>query len=178
MTEQHTSLASVSNQQDRGQIAVGTGVVLVSLVMGLATWRMTQPEHVDPGARWVPGLCAVALCVCGCWLVWEAMSGGWRNTATMARTQQLQVGPWVWVTTGMLLIGLLITHAGFVLAASVGYVLVVQGLRRTAVPVSQMRLRVVIKDALWGLVIAYVVLKVFTSMLGVQLPMLMDAGWL
>lgn len=178
MTEQQAALASVSNHRDRGQIAVGMSVVLLSLVMAVATWQMGLPEHADPGARWVPGLCAAALCVCGCWLVWEAVSGGWRNTVTAPHTQQLQIGPWVWVTTGMLLMGLLITPMGFVLAASVGYVFVMQGLRRTAVQGPQRGWQVAMKDGLWGLLIAYMVLTLFASVLGVQLPLLMDAGWL
>lgn len=180
MTEQQAALSPAPKHQDVGQIVVGIAMTLVAVVMAWATWQMAEPAHATPGAgaRLVPTLCAVALGLCGGWLVWEARSGGWRNMAATASVHSLRLGPWVWVSAGMLCMGMLITHWGFVWACSIGYVLVVQGLRRTAVPTQPLGWRQVVKDALWGLLMAVIVLALFRHVLGVQLPVLTNAGWL
>jgi len=64
----------------------------------------------------------------------------------------------------------LITQAGFVPAAALGYVLAVQGLRRADRPGEGLRALRLAADLGWGLVVAGGAYLLFTRVLGVMLP--------
>lgn len=156
------------------QTAVGLAIACAALWLAWGTWHIpVAAQGTDEGMRWMPGLCAAALLLCGGWLVWEARHGGWRNPAAPPE-RSLQLAPGVWVSAGLLLGGLLLGRGGFVLAATLCYVLALQGLRAAAYPELPLQMRRLGWDVLIGAVIAGSVFGLFTRVLGVALP----TGWL
>lgn len=157
------------------QTGVGVAIALAALWLAWGTWQIPAPVVPDAaGTRWLPGLCAGALLVCGLCLVWEARHGGWRHAAPLSGQTDWQVMPWVWVSAGILLSALLLAHSGFIVAAALCYVLALQGLRRAADPALRLQARRLACDSLVGLGIAGAVYVLFTQVLGIALP----AGWL
>lgn len=157
------------------QTGVGVSIALAAVWLAWGTWQIPYPaSSPDTGARWVPGLCAAALLLCGLWLVWEARHGGWRNAAVFSGHAAVQVAPWVWVSAGILLSGLLMAHSGFVVAATLCYVLALHGLRVAAEPALRLQARRLVCDVAIGGLIAAVVFALFTRVFGIALP----AGWL
>ena len=66
------------------------------------------------GPNFLPWLCAVALGMCGIWLMGEAWTGGFRHAAEPGGSARADLGPFVWVSAGLLLNAGLIEHLGFV----------------------------------------------------------------
>lgn len=167
------------NTSRRWQTSAGAAVLAVALWMGWAAWHIPAMQGAQSTqAAWVPGLCAVALAVCGVWLMAEARSGGWRNMGAASRMAGMQITHCAWVAAGLLVNVLLIAQIGFVLASALCYVLALQGLRRAAHGGQALRLQHLLKDAAWGLGLSALVLALFTRVLGVALPVLTDSGWL
>lgn len=185
MTEQDAAAPAQTLQGEPGpvapppavawQIAVGVVIAVAAALLAWATWQLpAQPMQLDGGARLVPGLCAGVLCLCGGWLVWEALHGGWRHLPASTSAAHLQITPWVWVTAGLLLCALLMRQSGFVCAAALCYVLALQGLRAADQPGLGVRGARLVTDGVVGLLLAAVVYALFTKVLGISLP----AGWL
>lgn len=163
----------------RWQAAVGVGVVLVAIGMGVGAMSIPgNAGYSGVGPSFTPWLCAVVLAVCGIWLVWEALSGGYRHAAPPTGSKQADVGPFVWVSAGLLLNAGLIEHLGFILSCTLCFVLAVQGLRRAQGQRHTLSAPSLGKDVAIGLVIAAPVFWTFTQFLAINLPGLTETGWL
>lgn len=163
----------------RWQAAVGLGVVVVAIALAIGASRIPNDAgYGGVGASFVPWLCAAVLAVCGSWLVWEALTGGYRNAAPASGSPRADVGPFVWVSAGLLLNAALIEHAGFILSCTLCFVLAVQGLRRAQGQDHALSGRVLAKDVLVGVMIAAPVFWTFTQFLAINLPGLTETGWL
>lgn len=182
MTEQNAAVPAPRVEEAPSSLPstawqTGVGVVVVVCAVVWAWGVLAMPASTPwrgGGARLVPALCAAVLLVCGGWLIWEARHGGWRNASALSGHVGLQWAPWVWVSAGLLLGGGLLGIAGFVLAASLTYVLALQGLRLAADATARNSLRRWLCDSAWGLGMATVVFVLFTQVLGIALP----TGWL
>lgn len=157
------------------QTVVGITVVVLALLLGWGTWQIPVSAHdaLDGGARLAPRLSALALLVCGSWLIWEARHGGWRQMAPWSG-RRAQITPWAWVSAGILLGALLLPHSGFVVAATLCYVLALQGLRMAATPECGLRGLGLLRDLAVGLCVAAAVYGLFVYGLAIDLP----GGWL
>ena len=111
------------------------------------------------GPNFLPWLCAVALGMCGIWLMGEAWTGGFRHAAEPGGSARADLGP-------------------FVLSCALCYLLAVQGLRRAQGQQHVLSTRMLVKDVLTGLVIAAPVYWTFTQLLAINLPGLTNTGWL
>lgn len=153
-----------------GQVAVGGAVALLALALAWGGGALPAVAQAgdDGGPRLLPWLCAGVLLLCGLWLVWEAWQGGWRQMPPPSGGRP-QITAAVWVVAGLLLPAQLITQAGFVPAAALGYVLAVQGLRRADRPGEGLRARRLAADLGGGVVVAGGVYLLFTRVLGVTL---------
>lgn len=160
----------------RYQRGVGAAVLLLALWMGWGVWRI--PSAGSAEAAWVPGLCALALAVCGIGLMAEAQRGGWRHVSSAGGQASMQLGPGLWIAAGLLVNVLLMPHVGFVLASMLCYVLAVQGLRRAAQSAAPAHVRVWLQDGAMGLGWSMLVWLLFTQILNVALPALLISGWL
>lgn len=162
----------------RHQTAIGVGVMLVGGAMAWgATGISSVAGYAGVGPNFLPWLVAVALVVCGLWLVWEARTGGYRLAEAGSGAER---GDWpalLWVSAGVLLNAALITTAGFVLSCGLCYVLAVRGLRLSEGQAGGGP-RGVLVDAGVGLAIAAPVYWMFTKALAINLPGLTGSGWL
>ncbi len=178
---QDTSVPSWESAIPSGgrQAAVGGLVVLVAMGMGVgASMIEGDAGYGGVGPNFLPWMCAVVLGLCGVWLIGEAWTGGFRHAAEPGGSARADLGPFVWVSAGLLLNAGLIEHLGFILSCTLCYLLAVQGLRRAQGQAHVLGARMLGKDVLTGLVIAAPVYWTFTQLLAINLPGLTNTGWL
>lgn len=146
----------------RAEIALSVGVL--ALGAGAAAVTSTLPSeggYAGIGPNFTPGLVAAALNVIGAWLLYEALTGGWRS-----RGEQKEIfrrAPFLWVTAGLFAHMALIGWAGFVIAGAVLFVFVARGFGSKRF----------LRDLAIGVALALVIFLFFTQVLNVNLP----AGW-
>lgn len=163
----------------RIQIAVGVGVLLTAAA--LAWGALDIPSNAGYGGvgpNFLPWLVAGVLAVCGVFLVWEALTGGFRELDAGSGADRADKGAFVWVSAGLLLNAALITTIGFILSCTLCYVLAVQGLRRAAGQPAASQVRTWATDVVTGLLISAPVFWAFTQFLAINLPGLTGTGWL
>jgi putative tricarboxylic transport membrane protein len=160
------------------QAAVGGGALLLGLAMGAGAISIPGAAgYGGAGPNFLPWLVAVALMLCGAWLLWQALRGGYRD---MAPPSGAVHGDWRalgWVAAGVLANAALITRVGFILSCTLCFALAVRGLRGAeGRPASGLRQFAV--DVLTGVAIAAPVYWLFTKVLAINLPGLTGTGWL
>ena len=161
-----------------GQTLVAVGALAVAGVLAYgATSISSEAGYAGVGPNFLPWVMAVAMAVCGVWLLLEARTGGYRHVETPSGAAR---GDWralLWVSAGILANAALITTLGFVLSCALCYMLAVRGLRASeGKPAGDAR--VTLRDAIAGVVIAAPVFWLFTKFLAVNLPGLTATGWL
>ncbi|SHJ28804.1 putative tricarboxylic transport membrane protein [Roseomonas rosea] len=110
----------------RADLGVGLFVVLLGLLTVYAAWAIPDsPLYAQVGAKAVPYLVGGALVVLGAGLSAVALRGGWSRDIEEA----MEAPPTNWRAIGLLGAGLLVQIAlidwlGFVIAATIQYVLV------------------------------------------------------
>ena len=163
------------------QTAVGAGVLLIAI--GLAVGAVSIPSaagYAGVGPNFLPWLVALALGICGGFLIYEARTGGFRqmddDTGNGADAQQPNWSGFAWMSAGLLLNALLITSIGFIFSCTLCFVLAAQGLRRSGLAAAGPSTWG--KDLLTGLCISAPVFWLFTQFLAINLPGLTQTGWL
>ncbi len=120
------------------------------------------------GPNVAPAVIAVGLILLGLWLLYETLTGGWRNAVAdepSARGEHaFHPGAFLWVSAGVIAEILLIHTGGFVLAQAVLFACVARGFGSAKLP----------RDFGIGLVLGLAVFLFFVKFLNVNLP----AGWL
>ena len=110
--------------------------------------------------------------------MWEALTGGYRKAGEPGGSAKADVGPFVWVSAGLLLNAGLIEHLGFIISCTLCFTLAVQGLRRAQGQTGTLSGKGLLKDVLVGFTIAAPVFWAFTQFLAINLPGLTETGWL
>ncbi len=164
--------------QIRLQTALGSGALLVSALLAWgATGISSEAGYAGVGPNFLPWVVAGALALCGGFLVYEALTGGWRHLEEPSGAAQ---GDWVafaWVSAGVLQVATLITALGFVLSCTLCFMLAVRGLRGAeGKPAGGPRQLVL--DFVTGFLIAGPAYWLFTKLLAINLPGLTQTGWL
>ena len=163
----------------RAQTIVGAGVLLVAAGMAFGALQISsEAGYGGVGPNFLPWLCAVVLAVCGAWLIWEARTGGFREAADPGGHPKADIGPFVWVSAGLLVNAALIGTVGFIISCTICYVLAVQGLRRASRQPQAGSIGTWAKDVVTGVLISAPVFWAFTQFLAINLPGLTDTGWL
>jgi putative tricarboxylic transport membrane protein len=151
------------------EIALSLGVLALGIAVAIGT--VLLPSHggyarIGPNAA--PAIVAGGLILLGLWLLYEAVSGGWRNARPDDPEDRgehpLHLGAFLWVTGGIFAQILLIDRAGFVLAQPVLFTCVARGFGSTRAA----------RDFAIGLILALAIFFFFVRFLNVNLP----AGWL
>lgn len=160
------------------QLLVAGGVIAVGAVLAIgATSIPAEAGYAGVGPNFLPWTIAAALIVCGVWLLWEAVSGGFRSLDPASGAEQSDWRALAWVSAGVLANAALVTRAGFVLSCALCFALAVRGMR-----VAEGRagggLRQALIDAASGLAITLPVYWLFTKLLAINLPGLTGTGWL
>lgn len=172
-------LAELSIPSPRWQAAVGVGVLVVAGIMAAGAVSIPgDAGYGGVGPNFMPWLCAAVLGLCGLLLIWEAMSGGFRNAGDPGGAKHAQLIPFAWVSAGLLLNAVLITHVGFIVGCTLCYALAVQGLRRAGGQTGLLAPKSLAIDVFTGLAISAPVFWVFTQFLAINLPGLTNTGWL
>ena len=160
------------------QTLVGVAVAVTGLALGYgAIGISSEAGYGGVGPNFLPWLCAIALTVCGFWMIWEARSGGFRE---LEPPNGAAHGYWigfVWVSAGLLLNATLITKIGFILSCTLCYLMAVQGLRRSSGQSGVDSPRTWAIDLGTGLLISAPVFWMFTQFLAINLPGLTNTGW-
>ena len=157
-------------------LGVGT-LTLGALLAAGATQISAEAGYAGVGPNFLPWLVAVALMLCGGFLVWEARSGGFRE---MEEPSGAASGFWpgfAWVSAGILANAALITRLGFILSCALCFVLAVRGFTASQGRPDRSP-KAWLVDALIGMAIAAPVYWMFTQLLAISLPGLTATGWL
>jgi len=161
------------------QTLVGIGVFVTGLALAFgAIGISSEAGYGGVGPNFLPWLVAVALTVCGAWIIWEARSGGFREMDAPSGAVESCWSGFAWVSAGLLLNAALITTIGFILSCTLCYLLAVQGLRRANGQAGVNAPRTWVIDIVTGLLISAPVFWLFTKFLAINLPGLTTTGWL
>lgn len=151
------------------ELILSLAVLALGIAVAVGTSQLSSAggyARVGPNAA--PAVIAGGLILLGAWLVYEALSGGWRNAAPddpAARGEHpFRAGAFIWVSVGLFAQMFLIHTAGFVLAQAVLFACVARGFGSAKLP----------RDFAIGLFLALAVFLFFVKFLNVNLP----AGWL
>jgi putative tricarboxylic transport membrane protein len=147
----------------KAEIALSAGVLALGVGAAAITATLSsEGGYSGIGPNFMPGLVAFGLIVLGGWLLYEALSGGWRHTSPHEGVYEKR--PFLWVTAGLFAHMALIGWAGFVLAGAVLFVFVARGFGS----------RRFLRDLALGVALALAIFLFFTQVLNVNLP----AGWM
>jgi len=144
---------------------------ILILGIGAAVGTAMLPGHggyARVGPNVVPAIVATGLILLGIWLLYEAVSGGWRNERPdnpEARGEhRFYRSAFIWVSVGLFAQMLLMHRAGFVLAQAVLFACVARGFGSARIA----------RDFAIGVTLGLGVFLFFVHFLNVNLP----AGWL
>ena len=165
-------------QATRMQTVVAVGVLLTAAALALGAIDIpSNAGYSGVGPNFLPWLVAAVLALCGCVLLWESLSGGFRAMEEPNGAARADKPAFVCVSAGLLLNAALITTVGFILSCTLCYVLAVQGLRRAAGQDAGTA-RTWAVDGVTGVLISAPVYWTFTQFLAINLPGLTQTGWL
>ena len=160
------------------QVLVGVGVLGLGLLIAAGAMQISSDAgYGGVGPNFLPWVVGGALSLCGAFLVWEALTGGFRQ---LEEASGAETGHWpgfVWVSVGLLANAALITTLGFILSCTLCFVLAVRGFR-SAEGRLDLSPRALLVDTLIGMAIAAPVYWMFTQLLAINLPGLTSSGWL
>lgn len=162
----------------RTELAVGAGTVGVGLfVIAGATGISSEAGYAGVGPNFLPYVVGVMVLLCGGFLVWEAVSGGFRSMDEPSGAETGDWGSFAWVSAGILLNAALIEKIGFILSCTLCFVLAVQGLRRSQDAFDPSPRAWLMSTAI-GFAISAPVYWLFTKLLAINLPGLTSTGWI
>jgi putative tricarboxylic transport membrane protein len=139
-----------------GVLALGAGAALVT------AWLPSEGGYSGIGPNFVPAMVSGGLVVLGAWLLYEALTGGWRHQAF--HPERFQPRPFAWISAGLFAHMALIGAAGFIVAGAVLFTCVARGFGS----------RRLLRDLAVGVTLAVAIYFFFTQVLTVGLP----AGWM
>jgi putative tricarboxylic transport membrane protein len=161
------------------QTVVGAAIVLLGVALGAGAVSIPSGAgYGGVGPNFLPWVVAVALVVCGGFIVREARTGGFRSMEAPPGAERAWWPGLAWVSAGLLANAALITVIGFILSCGLCYLLAIQGLRRATGQQGVSSARTLAIDAATGLAIAAPVYWMFTQLLAINLPGLTGTGWL
>ena len=175
MSEQTATTTSTSSPTQIG-IAL-LGLALSFLMMWGATGISSEAGYAGVGPNFLPWVVAIFLATCSAWLLWESLTGGYRNMPEASGAERADWHAFAWVSAGVLANAALINAAGFVLSCALCFVLAVRGLRVSQGDAAG-NLSQTLKDCILGFLIAAPVFWLFTLFLSINLPNLTGTPWL
>lgn len=151
------------------ELALSVAVLAIGIATAVGTSRLSGAGgYARIGPNVAPAVVAGGLILLGVWLTYEALTGGWRNTAPDDPAERgehaFHWSAFAWVSAGLFAQMLLIHWAGFVIAQAALFACVARGFGSTKAP----------RDLAIGLVLGLIVFFFFVRFLNVNLP----AGWL
>jgi putative tricarboxylic transport membrane protein len=152
----------MAHPRPKGQIAVSAGVLALGAIVLAGAWELPAGggyAQVGPGV--VPRIVGGVLLLLGALLLREALTGGFRGVDEEAEVHlPMDWKAFGWLSGGIILYGLLVERAGFLIASTLLFVAVARGFTS----------RRWLSNALVGLALAAFIFAVFNYGLGLQLP--------
>ena len=149
-------------RRPKGQIAVAAGALLLGVLVLAGSADLPAGggyAQVGPGVE--PRVVGGVILLLGGLLMREALTGGFRGVDEEAEIHlPMNWGAFAWITAGIIIYGLLVERAGFLLASTLLFVLVARGFAS----------RRWVLNALVGLAVSAFIFAVFNYGLGLQLP--------
>lgn len=151
------------------EAALSVGVLALGVATAVGTAMLpSYGGYAGIGPNFMPGVTGAGLILLGIWLLYEVLTGGWRNMPPQdaaARGEHVfQLPAFAWVSVGLFAHMALIQTGGFVLAGAVLFACVARGFGSPRF----------VRDLAIGFAIALAVFAFFVLLLTVSLP----AGWL
>ena len=143
-------------------MAVAGGVLAIgALILSGSFFLPTGGGYAQVGPGVVPRVVGVGLMLLGGWLLREAFTGGFTGVDEEAEQKlPMDWAAFAWVSGGIIAYGLLVEHAGFVIASTLLFVLVARGFNS----------RRWLLNVITGVVLAAIVFAIFNYGLGLTLP--------
>jgi putative tricarboxylic transport membrane protein len=112
-----------------GHLAVAVGVLVLGAALGLGTLQLPEATgYAKIGPRLMPTLVTAGLFLLGAILLKEALTGGFRGVNEDEEAAQPTHWPaFAWISGAMILNGMLMVHAGFVIAGALMFTLAARG---------------------------------------------------
>ena len=152
-------------RRSTAEIALSCGVAALGAGAALVTASLPgEGGYAGIGPNFIPAVVSGGLILLGAWLLYEALTGGWRGAPPDAAAERgehaFDAAAFGWVSAGLAAHMALIGWAGFVLAGMALFACVARafGSRR------------VVRDAAIGLVLSLGVFLFFVKLLNVNLP--------
>jgi len=162
----------------REQTLVGAGVLVLGVLIAAGALQISSDAgYGGVGPNFLPWVVGGLLALCGALLVWEALTGGFRQLEAASGADSGHWPGFIWVSVGLLANAALITTLGFILSCTLCFVLAVRGFR-SAEGRLDLSLRALLVDVLIGIAIAAPVFWMFTKFLAINLPGLTSTGWI
>jgi putative tricarboxylic transport membrane protein len=151
------------------ELVLSLGVLALGIAVAIGTTNLSGAGgYARVGPNVAPAVIAGGLILLGFWLLYETLSGGWRDAvpdSPAARGEHdFSPSAFIWVSIGLVAQMLLIHRAGFVLAQAALFTCVARGFGSNKLP----------RDFAIGLALGVAVFLFFVKFLNVNLP----AGWL
>jgi len=151
------------------ELALSIGVLALGVGTSVGTMLLpSEGGYARIGPNFMPGVTGAGLILVGVWLLYEVLTGGWRNMpprdAEARGEHAFHPVAFAWVSVGLFAHMALIQTGGFVLAGAVLFACVARGF-------GSLRF---LRDLAIGFAIALTVFAFFVLVLTVNLP----AGWL
>ena len=162
----------------REQTLVGAGVLVLGVLIAAGALQISSDAgYGGVGPNFLPWMVGGLLALCGAFLVWEALTGGFRQLEAASGADSGHWPGFIWVSAGLLANAALITTLGFIFSCTLCFVLAVRGFR-SAEGRLDLSLRALLVDVLIGIAISAPVYWMFTQALAINLPGLTSTGWL
>ena len=148
-------------QIHRGELLISLGLIALGTFVIWETRSIAETQgYAQIGPRLFPYIIGAGLTICGAWLAWQAVSGGWRHVPLDEAHDAPDWAAFVIITVGVVLHMAIIGWAGFIIASTLLFVLIARGFGS----------RRIVHDTIIGAVLAVVVFLIFTLALGLSLP--------
>jgi putative tricarboxylic transport membrane protein len=158
----------MAQPRPKGQIAVSIGVLILGVLVLAGAWSLPAGggyAQVGPGV--VPRVVGAGLLLLGAMLLREALTGGYHGVDEEAEVHlPMNWKAFAWVSGGILVYGLLVERAGFLIASTLLFIAVARGFAS----------RRWVLNAFIGLVVAAFIFATFNYGLGLELPAGVLAG--
>jgi putative tricarboxylic transport membrane protein len=162
----------------REQTLVGAGVLVLGVLIAAGALQISSDAgYGGVGPNFLPWVVGGLLALCGAFLVWEALTGGFRQLEAASGADSGHWPGFIWVSAGLLANAALINTLGFIFSCTLCFVLAVRGFR-SAEGRLDLSLRALLVDVLIGIAISAPVYWMFTQALAINLPGLTSTGWL
>lgn len=160
---------SAAPRRSTAELALSIGVLALGVGTAVGTAMLpTEGGYARIGPNVMPGVAGAGLILLGIWLLYEVLTGGWRNMPPQdapARGEHVfHLPAFAWVSVGLFVHMALIQTGGFVLAGTALFACVARGFGSTRLA----------RDLAIGFAITLAVFAFFVLLLTVSLP----AGWL